>query len=59
MSENAADIVPIEKRKLRACLLCGLIKVNIKKKIQLCEISSKLDVLHWEVELIIYNTIYF
>ena len=29
MSENAASIVPVEKRKLRACLLCGLIKVII------------------------------
>jgi len=29
MSENSIDIVPVEKKKLRACLLCGLIKVDI------------------------------
>ncbi|ORX44190.1 hypothetical protein PIROE2DRAFT_37838 [Piromyces sp. E2] len=44
MSENAASIVPVEKRKLRACLLCGLIKTQNQFRANGCDNCD--DVLH-------------
>ncbi|KAJ3092534.1 transcription elongation factor spt4 [Quaeritorhiza haematococci] len=37
MASREADIVPKEKRKLRACMLCGLIKSNAQFKKDGCE----------------------